>query len=53
MRRHGGQREEARVRNQEQETVGENECPECDAGELVKNADGSELASSLKNSVSI
>jgi transcription initiation factor TFIIB len=44
MRGPGRQREEEQVRDRAQETVGENECPECDAGELVKNADGSELA---------
>ena len=43
MRRRQRGREETEAREGERESVGENECPECDAGGLVKNADGSEL----------
>ena len=44
MRRQSRQQGSERERDSEQETVGEDECPECDSGRLVKTADDSELA---------
>jgi len=41
MRRRGRLREESEER--ERERAGTGECPECDSGDLVQNADGSEL----------
>ena len=43
MRRRSRERPGVEEREQERETVGEGECPECESGDLVENADGSEL----------
>ena len=39
-------RERSGVEERERETVGEDACPECESGDLVENADGSEVVCS-------